>query len=62
MAKKCKKGFKNRAGVCVRKDPLKNFIKDLNNGKTIIIGVIGAKTIIIITIFLNSVFGINGKK
>lgn len=33
---KCKSGFKLRAGVCVRKDPLKNFMKGLDNGKTVV--------------------------
>ena len=51
MAKKCKKGFKNRAGVCVRKDPLKNFIKDLNNGKTII-----QKLILLFAVILTGIF------
>ncbi len=101
MATKCKSGFKLRGKVCIRKDPVKNFLKGTDNGKKIIKrliftlgavvillfsvlisrgllelgflanlspgwkifwGVVGVLVIIIITLFLEVVFGIKRKK
>ena len=101
MAKKCKPGFKLRGKLCIRKDPVKNFLKGTDNGKKIIKrsiftfaavvvllfsillsrgllklgfladlsagwmifwGIVGIIAIIIISLFLEVVFGIKAKR
>ena len=41
-----------RAGVCIRKNPVKNFMKGLNNGKTVIQRLIVIMGTVIALIFM----------